>query len=85
MTTDQGNETTQRVSADFRDNELILVKLPRKDFYRLEKIIQADEEQSALIAFISKVFYVLTGTLVTISVTIYSFWDKVANFFHRIG
>ena len=63
---------------DFKDNELIVVQLPRKDFQKLEKIIAREEAMDWFTAKIQSwwIFTIAGGVL-----AVWALWDKIKEAF----
>lgn len=59
---------------DFRDDELIDVKLPRKDYEMLREMIKKQEAMSWLGRYLKNVGLVAAGGFLTL----WALWDKIS-------
>lgn len=62
------------------DDEIIDVKLPRKDYEIMRQMIRKQEALGWLGSYIRNVLLVAVGGFITL----FTFWDSIKTFFHTI-
>ena len=66
--------------ADNREDEIIDVKLPRRDYEIMREMIKRQAALGWLGSYFRNVLLVAAGGLITL----FTFWDTIKTFFHTI-
>jgi hypothetical protein len=77
--------TNIKLVEEMKDDEIIVVQLPRNEYRRLREMIKRDEETTALMTFVMKTAVTFFTTTVAVVTAVFTWWDNIKGFLQGLG